>query len=398
MDKNPITSICGDVQVICRRPEDDKVLPPLPTNVYVRRYDVDFPIDSDDLSKPEVTPYQGESFDWGQIILASPSNDDISSKRSRLDQDDSQNEEKGDTLKPSNSSGDLLSNDTSSSIAMSSSDAESESSADQVKKGGALDPPGNSEKRNIRVGEEHQAVVPPYEANEKVESRNPTLVWKHDRISDDKVDAFFAGAANILTPLLRDRRFVHEHPYSPLSWDRMESLVSSLGDKTLPTLSSVCTASSLSKTRSLDVLREYDVDRLLTVLHDKGYDTKAALAAIQKTPMDFITAWSVEEKELFDSGFRRYSGSLRMIGKGISPSKCFNDVIDYHYRFKIPDQFRRFQDKKREQAVRMIECIETRRNIHAPINANGDRNQIAEGTQGKRKTKESEWYVFSSVS
>jgi hypothetical protein len=78
-----------------------------------------------------------------------------------------------------------------------------------------------------------------------------------------------------------------------------------------------------------------------------------------------------------------------MIGKGIAPTKDFKDTIDYHYRFKIPDQFRRFQDKKREQAVRMIECIETRRHLNVVINTQSDRIGIQDNGGAKRKA--SDW-------
>jgi hypothetical protein len=50
-----------------------------------------------------------------------------------------------------------------------------------------------------------------------------------------------------------------------------------------------------------------------------------------------------------------------MIAANSLVSKNFKDAVDYHYRFKIPGQFRRYQDKKREHAVRMMEIIENRR-------------------------------------
>lgn len=59
-------------------------------------------------------------------------------------------------------------------------------------------------------------------------------------------------------------------------------------------------------------------------------------------------------------------------------TKPLKGVIDYFYRFKIPDQFRKVQERKREQAIRMLECIETKRNLNAPIvmNAPGIANAI----------------------
>lgn len=35
--------------------------------------------------------------------------------------------------------------------------------------------------------------------------------------------------------------------------------------------------------------------------------------------------------------------------------------MDYQFRFKIPDQFRLFQERKREIALRIVECIDNRR-------------------------------------
>jgi hypothetical protein len=72
----------------------------------------------------------------------------------------------------------------------------------------------------------------------------------------------------------------------------------------------------------------------------------------------FLFIWTKEEKEMYDAGFKRHFSAIRFITKGISSDKKHMDVVDYHYRFKIPDQFRRYQDKKREQARRMLDCIE----------------------------------------
>jgi hypothetical protein len=220
-------------------------------------------------------------------------------------------------------------------------------------------------------------------ANQKVVSRNPTLVWQPGKISDEELDHYFKQAADILTPFLHKHGLTMSEPYSPLPSDQMEQAVRESGTERLPTLSSVCTASSLSGKRNL-LLRECDADSLLFILSQKMYNIKDALASIEASPRDFVTIWSPDEKERFDSGFRRYSGSLRMIGKGIAPTKDFKDTIDYHYRFKIPDQFRRFQDKKREQAVRMIECIETRRHLNVVINTQSDRIGIQDNGGAKR--------------
>ena len=56
--------------------------------------------------------------------------------------------------------------------------------------------------------------------------------------------------------------------------------------------------------------------------------------------------WSAHEKNLFDAGFKKHSGQLRNISLGL-PSKTTSEVIDFHYRFKIPSQYRKYLEKKR---------------------------------------------------
>jgi hypothetical protein len=169
----------------------------------------------------------------------------------------------------------------------------------------------------------------------------------------------------------------------------LEELSKSLSQKRLPTLSSVSTVASVTK-RKVDALREVDTDALMTNLHVALYDVKKALAGVAANPSDFLTIWNPQEKNVFDTGFRRYNGSLRAIYKGMG-TKDLQDVIDYHYRFKIPDQFRRFQERKREQAVRMLECIETRRSLNTPI-------LMPTNLRPASDKQKADWYVTSSGS
>jgi hypothetical protein len=110
---------------------------------------------------------------------------------------------------------------------------------------------------------------------------------------------------------------------------------------------------------------------VLEILASHVYDTKAALATIQSSLHRITVGWTRPEKDIFDDGFRRNSGSLRIIAKAITPTKTMKDVIDYFYRFKVSDQFRKFQDKKRKLAVRMVECIESRKYYESPSSNNG---------------------------
>lgn len=123
------------------------------------------------------------------------------------------------------------------------------------------------------------------------------------------------------------------------------------------------------------------------------YDVKNALGVVSASPREFVTVWTPQDKNVFDNAFRRYSGSLRAIYKGMG-NKNLQDVIDYHYRFKIPDQFRRFQERKREQAVRMLECIETRRSLNAPILMP---TNLRPQSSGDDQNGGGSWYVMPSV-
>ena len=109
------------------------------------------------------------------------------------------------------------------------------------------------------------------------------------------------------------------------------------------------------------VFRECNVDMLLANLHEHKYDPEAAIKSIEWNPDQYLTIWNRQQKELFNSGFRRYYGSLRMIGKGVGRSKGHKDVVDYFYRFKIPEQFCKYKDRKREQAKRILQTVEKRK-------------------------------------
>ena len=103
---------------------------------------------------------------------------------------------------------------------------------------------------------------------------------------------------------------------------------------------------------STKILRECDEDSLLDELHHCRYNVKEAILRVKKNPLNYLTIWGKEEKSQFDAGFKRYCASLRNIAKGV-PTKSCKDIVDYHYRFKIPDQFTKFQEKRKEQAQRM---------------------------------------------
>lgn len=383
--------------VLYRNPKLDSELPSLilPTT-YLCRYSLRI----DDDAKVVILPYSGEDDDWGDMTIAA-----LNCKKRKVDSDDDEEDELG----ISSRSGPYPDSDSELSYnnAMGGK-AKRRRVGDFATAEEGIDE-GTTEQRDIQVGKKYQVYVPPYVPNQPIVSRNPIRMWKPGKIDQEGIDKYVKQASQILTPFLRTNSLTQEEPYAPFPTERMEELSRSLEWKRLPTLSSVSTVSSLT-THKVDALREVNIDALLRNLHVSNYNIQAAIAVIEASPMDYITAWSPLEKTRFNTGFRRYSGSLRAIYKGMG-NKALRDVIDYHYRFKIPDQFRRFQERKREQAVRMLECIETRRNLNAPImisnnivgssqsviNANGNGSGGAVGTGADEKRDAGDWTTTGST-
>ena len=254
---------------------------------------------------------------------------------------------------------------------------------------------GSTTNGRIWIGPEHQVDVPPFTPGQKAVSRNPTLVWKPGSVPDEILDGYLNDASKFLNEYMQKNGLVVDDPYAPLPSARVEALVQAENNGKPMTLSRLSTASTLSTPRN-ELTRECKIDQLLIALQYHHYNPKEALSYVAAHPRDFLTIWTRKERDVFDATFRRHSGSLRMISKALSGTKTFKDVVDYHYRFKIPDQFRRYQEKKREQAVRMMECIETRRSLEAPIYQRDE--AVAElRKRAAAKKKDEEWYVVSRV-
>ena len=97
-DANPLTSICGTVQVVYRNPESDKVLPEMPPNLYVCRYSASICDDDEDedeeenasmhdnseVGRIEVIPFTGEDDEWpGEEEEEEDDEDDSDENQSR---------------------------------------------------------------------------------------------------------------------------------------------------------------------------------------------------------------------------------------------------------------------------------------------------------------------------
>eukprot|EP00934_Nitzschia_sp_Nitz4_P006222 Nitzschia sp. Nitz4//scaffold166_size90379//38179//40233//NITZ4_005055-RA/size90379-snap-gene-0.44-mRNA-1//1//CDS//3329538190//6212//frame0 len=249
------------------------------------------------------------------------------------------------------------------------SDSISNYDSEEVMPTAAVDE-GNGEQRDIREGPDHQAIVPAFVPSLSSKSRNPTQVWKSDQISDKDLAQFISAVSGILVPYLKEHNLTHTDPYSPLPWDTTEELTAKLRGQSFLTLSSFSTGSSLALNET-DTLREMNIDALCRLLSKCNCDSQAALEVLKENPEKYVTTWTVEQKETLNVAFRRYAGSLRMVYKALAGEKTLQEVIDYVYRFKIPDQFRRFQETKQEQAVRIIESMESRRNMNLTIPTSG---------------------------
>ena len=221
-------------------------------------------------------------------------------------------------------------------------DVDDESSLEE----GVKEPSGNkppttegSTTLKIMVGEKHQAVIPLLVPGKKMAASTravpPTLVWKPDAISGELLDKFVQDAGEVLKAYMKENDI-----------EITRNVSSKLDPKHLP---------------SNFTCREFNMDQILKLLHDKSYKTDLALHAIKASPKSYLFIWTKEDKELYNAGFKRHFSAIRFISKGMGPTKTNKDVVDYHYRFKIPDQFRRYQDKKREQARRMLDCVEKHR-------------------------------------
>jgi hypothetical protein len=427
-DDNDVLTILGKCTVLMRRPSEDDPIPDLPLGTFVSRYSISF---GETPRSAVLTPFVGENDPWP---LDETVDDEVDVREHRSWDAILQVDEKEATIfldkggnkmenvltiarqrrngggnpfltgnadntsldgkkrKSSNETAFGSDNDTVSDEMTSSS-----SGSDRQFDG------EGSTKGRILVGPDHQASVLPFKGKQDIASRNPIRVWDPNRMDQTDLNAYLARAADILTPYLNQNCFVMEDPYLPLPTEKVDVFLEGQSSVEFLTLSDVSTASSMSEKRN-KLTRECSIDDLFAALHNNDYKSVEALTAVASSPRDYVTVWSRKEKDLFDKGFRRFSGSLRMISKGIAISKSFKDVVDYHYRFKIPDQFRRYQNKKREHAVRMMNIVEGRRNIEVPIQSRSDEMVTPARVQREKKMNDrkraQDWYVpcLSSIS
>eukprot|EP00549_Striatella_unipunctata_P025619 CAMPEP_0118724052 /NCGR_PEP_ID=MMETSP0800-20121206/32344_1 /TAXON_ID=210618 ORGANISM="Striatella unipunctata, Strain CCMP2910" /NCGR_SAMPLE_ID=MMETSP0800 /ASSEMBLY_ACC=CAM_ASM_000638 /LENGTH=373 /DNA_ID=CAMNT_0006632545 /DNA_START=401 /DNA_END=1522 /DNA_ORIENTATION=+ len=193
---------------------------------------------------------------------------------------------------------------------------------------------GNKTEGTIGIGSDHQVVVPPFTGTQPVESRNPTLVWKTNAVTQDAYEDYILRAEKILSGFIQSN-----------GMERPSKLTTTRPRK--------------SNTPLVFHDRAINVDKLFDLLHQKEYDATKALGAITATPREYIDLWTENEIKQFADFSRKTSGSLRIIAKNI-PTRNFKSIVDYQYRFLTPEQHCLQEEKSREEALHMIECIEKR--------------------------------------
>jgi hypothetical protein len=337
-----IADLEGNVRVLYLQPDQ-----PLPTDSLPNTYICRFTLDIDSARR---------TLEWGVISsknLGKPNVDDYEEEITEEFNKDSRNR----------------------SLSLSSMDtddnSDTASSIEEVPKAMIQEGEGATLRSEIKVGPKFQAVVKPFHGSQLVQSRQPLLVHKSNAISDDELFQFLTRVADVHNEYLRSNMMTMNDPYSPLSQVFAEKVMRENPDDVLLTCSSMSTSSMLAGKRC-GLMKECDSDALLEILAYHKYDTRLALESVQRNMNRISVGWTRSEKDIFDDAFRRNSGSLRKIAKVIAPTKTLKDVIDYFYRFKVSDQFRKFQDKKRSIAVRMAECIEARKyheSLSSPSNS-----------------------------
>mmetsp|Transcript_12283 Transcript_12283/g.18838 ORF Transcript_12283/g.18838 Transcript_12283/m.18838 type:complete len:682 (-) Transcript_12283:357-2402(-) len=437
-DDNDVLTVLGKCTVINRRPGEDiesNHLSELPSTVWISRFSVTF---GD--ATAVVTPYDGENQPWPEDDDTSEdSNEVIEQAVDQLNHDqsvttsaaasidteeevkesDREIEIEAGARKQESSNGNIIRSRRRETIAseyqvtnyFDDADEEPFESDDMEETGtfaedddegsdahSSLDDNIRNGRGKLMIGPEHQVKVKPFQNGQKVLSRKPQLVWKKDASTDVDIDKYLERTAEIMFLYLQQNGLLNDEEYFPLPHERMEEYTKGISSP--PTLSNLSTGSSMTKNAASKLTRECKIDSIIEVLHNQDYNVDRAVKKIQSNPQLYITSWTRAERNSFQMGFRRYSGSLRMISTNSFVAKSMKDVVDYYYRFKIPDQFRRYQDKKREHAFRMMQIIENRRKENSVVSSrdNGRSQNVASLCNDKSATDWSKLQVSDSLS
>jgi len=196
----------------------------------------------------------------------------------------------------------------------------------------------------IRISENHQADIPPQlDLQRKVSFRGlanppsqriPTLVWDPANDEGDQVDTFIMDAYSLLGEYLRT---IGVEPFHDVNY-----------------------IGSFDNKAEAKRPREIDMCSLLAELHECRGDARKAIRRIEADPELYLTYFNKKDMDRFDASYRIYRDSIRMIANAFGDDKCCKEVVDYQYRFKYCENFRRFMRKKREKAEEMMATVEDR--------------------------------------
>ncbi|KAL7540990.1 hypothetical protein ACHAXR_010541 [Thalassiosira sp. AJA248-18] len=196
----------------------------------------------------------------------------------------------------------------------------------------------------IKIGPNHQAVIPPQLDLEKKTSfrglahppsqRIPTMVWDPATDEDVAVDGFLEEACSLLSDHMK---LIELEPFHDVNYVECPNVKAEAKKP-----------------------REANIDRMLTELHECKGDVRRAIKKISSNPEKYMTIWNKNDKDQFDTSYRTYRESIRMIANSLGGSKSCKDTVDYQYRFKLVENFRRFKMKKRVKAEEIMATVEDR--------------------------------------
>jgi len=215
----------------------------------------------------------------------------------------------------------------------------------------------------ILVGSNHQADIPKQFDLQRKSSfrgvanapsqRMPIMVWDPSVDESANIDDFLVAASSVITNHLKEKGLepFHETNY----------------------IESPNHAAEANKPR------EANIDSLLMLLHECRGLTSKAIQKVSANPEKYMILWDKKEKEQFDSSYRVYRESIRMIANTLGDSKSCKESVDYQYRFKFCENFRRFMRKKHDKAQEMMATVEDRM-LNAKMKADA-RSQMAIETE-----------------
>ena len=393
-DVNEVATILGKCLVLRRKPNDKKEEDEnLPNGAFISRYNLEIRQvnqKSNSSGAVSIIPYEGEDEDDPRAADLSVGNDDdpIESKKEPeekvetdgvvvFDSNDVKTSPHQQSLPPTlvisadanslslEDDGDKMSDEKCiENVSLLSEEVGSDISSfiekEQERRKQNPTTEGSITHGKIHVGEHYQAVLPPA-ITKKGDYRpsrhtNPTIVWMpNNKLSESEVNSYLLKVAKSLGSFMKSRGIKPALSNIMGGSKQENSNTTTINKDTISTLEH----DKNEKGHFLKIFhRECELDKIISILNEYNYDTQKAIEAIEASPNDYITFWNKQEQELFDAGFRRYCGSLRRITRGVAPTKNHKDVVDYHYRFKIPSQFLRYQEKKRDQAKRMLEFVD----------------------------------------